>query len=195
MKKVLRLTAALAFMFVTSKGMANEPKLNVVAKSNTKSLVFELDGSAKETSLKFMDVNGNVMYSEAVSGKEKYVKKFDLRKLVKGSYFLKVNNTLKEIVYTVNVDSDNVAIVEKKENVKPVFRTENAMVYLNLLNLSKDKVEIKVLDSENRLVFESEVTNELKIEKAFNFTKAYKDSYTVMVKNSNGVYVEDILIN
>ncbi len=195
MKKVLKLTAVLAFMFVTSKGMANEPKLNVLSNTNTKSLVFELDPSSKDTSVKFFDIDGNIMYSEAVSGKYAYTKKFDLKDLKDGSYYLKVDNALREIVYTLEVDATDVKIVEKKENAKPVFKVAEGMVFLNLLNLDAKKVEIKIYDSSNRMLFEEVVSDELKIEKAFNFKNAFKDSYTLMVKDSNGVYYKDFVVN
>ncbi|WP_339716238.1 hypothetical protein [uncultured Kriegella sp.] len=195
MKKVLKLTAVLAFMLVTSKGLANEPKLNVLSNTNAKSLVFELDASSKETSVKFFDLDGNIMYSEAISGKSAYTKKFDLKDLKEGSYYLKVDNALREIVYTLEVDATDVKIVDKKENAKPVFRAVDGMVFLNLLNLKAANVEIKIYDSSNRMLFEEVVRDELKIEKAFNFKDAFKDSYTLMVKDSNGVYYKDFVVN
>ncbi len=195
MKKVVKLSAVLAFMFISLNGMANEPRLNVLANANTKSLVFKLDPSSKETSVKFFDFNGNMMYSEAISGKFSYTKKFDLKDLENGSYFLKVDNELREIVYTLEVDATAVKIIGKKENAKPVFKTVDGMVFLNLLNLNAKKVEIKIYDSSNRMVFEEVVSDELKIEKAFNFKNAFKDSYTVMVKDSNNIYYEDFVVN
>ncbi len=46
-----------------------------------------------------------------------------------------------------------VEVLEVEENVKPIFRKNHDMVYVNLLNLDKESVEIKVYDSNNRVIF------------------------------------------
>ncbi len=83
----------------------------------------------------------------------------------------------------------------KKENTRPVFRKKGDVVYMNLLNLDLEKVNIKVYDSEKRLLFSEVVEGKLIVEKAFNFKKAVEDSYTIVVKDSEGTYSEKLLVN
>ena len=80
----------------------------------------------------------------------------------------------------------------KKEITRPVFKKKGDKLYMNLLNLGLEKVNIKVVDSENRVVFSEVVKGELLIQKAFNFEKAFEDSYTVVVKDSEGTYREKL---
>ena len=84
-------------------------------------------------------------------------------------------------------------VLEAADKGRPIFRKKGDKVYLNMLNLQGDKVQIKVLDSNKRLLFKEIVEKET-VEKAFNFEKAYSDSYTVIVTDSEGTYSERILV-
>src|SRR5690606_19821957 len=89
------------------------------------------------------------------------------------------------------------AIPEVERNIitldmDPVFVTRGQTILMNLLNLSQDKVSLKVYDSLGRLVFKETVDGKLVIEKAFNFEKAFEDQYTIVVSDKNGTYRETI---
>jgi len=74
----------------------------------------------------------------------------------------------------------------------PTFKRKGKKLFLNLLNLSEGKVILKVIDSERREVYKEEIDGDLVVEKAFNFTKAYTNEYTVIVIDENGTYKEKI---
>ncbi|MBT8204489.1 MAG: hypothetical protein KJO20_03865 [Eudoraea sp.] len=80
----------------------------------------------------------------------------------------------------------------KKETTRPVFKKKGDVLYMNLLNLDLEKVKIRVYDSNYRLVFGEVIKGELVIQKAFNFEKAYEDNYTVVIKDSEGTYKENL---
>ena len=77
-----------------------------------------------------------------------------------------------------------------KIELDPVFVKKGDKLFVNLLNLSQEKVSLKVYDSQNRLVFKETISGELVVEKAFNFEKAFKDSYTIVVVNETGTFKE-----
>ena len=87
-----------------------------------------------------------------------------------------------------------IEVLEAADKGKPVLRQKGDKVYLNLLNLKGDKVRIAVYDSEGRLLFKETVKGDRTVEKAFNFGAAYKDSYSVVVKDSFGTYLEEIVV-
>ncbi|MBU2973625.1 hypothetical protein [Zobellia sp. B3R18] len=194
MRKVVRTAAMIALLLTTTASIASEPKLSVVPNENVKSFVYELDAHAGRTTIKFMDAEQNVIFFETVE-KENYAKKFDLSKLKDGLYFFKSEDDLTTISYTISVNGSNVEVIDKKENSKPVFRQKDGMVYLNLLNLDSKDVDIQVYDSSNRLVFSEKRENEMVIEKAFDFTKAYEGEYTVVVRDSKETYYKEISVN
>ena len=193
MKTIMKFTAIVAFMLTTVVGMAKEPKLSIVSENDIKSLVFELDSQSKETMIQFKDANNRVIYSESVSNKA-YIKKFNLKKLEDGFYYILAEDVMKAIVYKISLKGNAVKIVERKENTKPVFRTLEDRVFLNLLNLDKDKVEIKVYDSMNRIVFRQDIKEQMLVEKAFNFEKAEADEYTIVVKDNNEEYYKNVVV-
>lgn len=194
MKTILKFTAVIALVLVTVTAAAKEPKLRVINKADDKALVFEWDTQEEDTYIQIIDGEGNIIFSENVLDTKVYAKRFDLKNLADGNYLLEAENALKKITYTINVD-EKVGVAKKKEAVKPVFRKVNNMVYLNLLNLEGKKVEIKVLDSDNRMVFKETVENEALVEKAFNFKNAYAGNYTVIVREGNEVHYKDIVVN
>lgn len=195
MKTILKFTVAMAFMFTTIVGMANEPKLYLVADKDAKSLVFQLDTQSQKTSIKFVDTDDHLIYSENILDESNYTKKFDLSKLKDGRYFLEMENSQRVITYTISIDKTNMEITGKKENTKPIFRRKGDMVYLNLLNLDQKGVEVKVYDSNSRVLFKEVFEGELLVEKAFNFEKAFEDEYTVVVKDSATTYYERVSID
>ncbi|WP_422083998.1 hypothetical protein [Ulvibacterium sp.] len=194
MKTILKFTTVIALLLVTVTAVAKEPKLRVINKANDKALVFEWDTQEEDTYIQIVDAAGNIIYYENVLNTEVYTKKFDLKNLEEGNYLLEAENALKKITYTINVD-DKVGVAKRKESAKPVFRKVDGMVYLNLLNLEGKKVEIKVLDSDNRMVFKETLENETLVEKAFNFKNAYAGNYTVIVRDNTSVHYEDIVVN
>ncbi len=195
MKTILKLSAIVAFMFTSAVGMANEEKLSLIADENAKSLVFKLEGQSGQTSVKIVDANNNIIFSESVKKEGDYVKKFDFKTLESGVYSLKMENDLKVIVYTLDVKEDTLKVIDRKESSKPVFRAKGDKIFLNLLNLEQKDVAIKVYDSNYRVVYSETLTDTLLVEKAFNFESAKKDSYTVVVRDNNNTYYKDIIVD
>lgn len=193
MKTIMKFTTIVAFMLTTVVSMAKEPKLSIVSENNNKSLVFELDSQSKETTVQVMDANEHVIYSESISDKV-YIKKFNLKMLEDGVYYILAEDAMRAIVYKISLKGNVVKITERNENSKPVFRTLEDRVFLKLLNLDKDKVEIKVFDSFDRIVFRQDIEDAMLVEKAFNFEKTLADTYTILVKNNNEVYYKNVVI-
>jgi len=179
MKTNLKFTAMIAFMFITVVGLAKEPKVSLLTEGQSKSLIVALDSKNNKTILKIIDENQNIIFSEKISVNS-YTKKFDLDKLENGSYLFELDDSLRTLTYTISVENEEVKILRRIENNKPIFRKIGAKLYLNLLNLDSKDVEIKVFDSDNRTLFSEVVENENIVSKAFNFETAHEDRYTVV---------------
>ncbi len=94
----------------------------------------------------------------------------------------------------VSFSDTEMEILESADKGKRIFSQKGDKVYLNMLNLQGDKIEIKVFDSGRRLLFNEVVTEKVTVEKAFNFENAFEDSYTVVVRDSEGTYIEKISV-
>ena len=194
MKTNLKFTAMIAFMFATVVGLAKEPKLSLLTEGQSKSLIVELDSENSKTLLKIIDENQNIIFSEKISAST-YTKKFDLNELENGSYYIRLDDSLRTLIYPISVENKEVKILKRIENTKPVFRKKGSMLFLNLLNLDGTDVKIKVLDGNNRTLFSEVIENESIVTKAFNFETAHEDRYTVVVKDGENTYYEDIAVN
>lgn len=190
MKSFIKVTAIAALFLSMALGHAKEPNLVIKEGADSKSLQLRLESPALETSVRFHDQDGNTIYSEKTGAVDLYGKKFNLSELAWGLYYLEVEDSFKEITYTIKVSKDFAKIMEKEERLKPVFRKKGNKLFLNLLNLEKADVKIQVLDSESRVLFEEVVAGDMIVEKAISFDKAYNDKYTVVVKSGRDTYYE-----
>jgi hypothetical protein len=139
-----------------------------------------------------MDSENNTIFSENVSN-TLYSKKFNLRNLKTGTYFLKVENELNNAIYTINLNSTKEKITIKKENqIKPVFRKVGTKTSVSLLNTSLENVDLKIIDNNGRLVFKESFVNQLVVEKIFNFESALIGKYSIILKRNNESYSENI---
>ncbi len=90
---------------------------------------------------------------------------------------------------------DSVSITKGDEVLKPYFRVAKEKLFVNFLNLDKSKVVIKIYDEEYRVVFSETVTEEMIIEKAFNFESAYAGNYRVVVSDTSKSYSENFVVD
>lgn len=193
MKTILKISTVVGLLFTVAMGMAKEPKVNLISQGKVKNLEFLIDAPAKESFVKLTDNNGNIIFSEKVSSGT-YAKKFNLSALDKGRYYFSSENAIKAYVFTLEIDDSELILLHKKEIAKPVFRHKGDRLFLNLLNLDRNRVYIKVVDSYNRVVFKDTIEGERIVEKAFNFEQAYEDRYMIVVRNENEVYYEFVVV-
>ncbi|GLU45636.1 hypothetical protein [Allomuricauda sp. NBRC 101325] len=81
-----------------------------------------------------------------------------------------------------------------KVNLDPVFVKKGQKVMMNLLNVSQGKVLLKVYDADKRLVFDEAIDGDIVVEKAFNFEKAFKGKYTIVVVDKFGTYTDEVVV-
>jgi flagellar hook assembly protein FlgD len=193
MKKLVKSITVVALLFVVATGMAKEAKLSLTPNAE-KSLDFKMDITSEETIISIVDTEGIIIFSEKVVGTKVYSKKFDLKNLPQGRYFLEVEDSVKETSFSFLVGDVAIEIIEKIEQVKPVFKQKEGRVFMNFLNLDEQEVKIKVLDGEGHVVFAESISNEQVIEKVFNFESAFASSYTLFVKKDSDTYSETVLV-
>ncbi|QBA63582.1 hypothetical protein [Muriicola soli] len=88
-----------------------------------------------------------------------------------------------------SVQENEVEVISLEKN-EPFFRKAGDKLYLNFFNKEMGDIQIRVVDSENRIVYSEVLKSKLVVEKAFNFGKAEKDSYKVVVKDGKDTYAE-----
>jgi len=195
MKNILKSTAVAALLFISFASMAYQPGVKLVNGMEAKSLVFEMV-SASETSIVSMrDQDHNIIFYDNVTGSD-YAKKFNLKNLKTGTYYLEVENTSQFITYTLSVENKEVKIINQEEKFTPVvFGKEGNKVRLNLENSDLSKVEIKIMNENNAKVFGESLASQKNIDKTFNFEKAVKGVYMITVKDGKKVYYQNVSVD
>lgn len=194
MRKYLKNTAALALVFTTATVMAREPKISVVPQEDSKSVVLRLDTNAEETNIKFIDNDLRTLYSNRTT-EAKYRKKFNLKDLKKGTYYLEIENDEKSVRYTLGVKENDITVVKEQERTEiPVLRKVGSKIYLNLLNEDLNTVRVKVFNSKDQEVENQIFSDRLTVGEVYNFEKALKDSYTVVVQDGTKTYRQSISV-
>jgi hypothetical protein len=194
MKRILKVTTVIALLLSTTLSMAKDLEIRLITTKEAKSLVLTSDSAAKGLTLTFTDIDENVLYFEKMENGT-VTKKFNLHSLENGKYYLTTSDASRSVVYTVSIAEKNVSIIEKKETLKPTFRKTKEKIFVSFLNLDKSKVDIKVYDEQYRVVFSETVTEEMIIEKAFNFQGAYAGNYRVVVLDSKKSYSENFIVD
>ncbi len=194
MKRIVKITTVVAFMFATVAGMAREPKLDVVALGNSKSVLMTLDAPGQTVKIQLLDSDSNSIYFEKISN-GLFSKKLNMKDLKDGYYYLIAESGLKSNTYTISLEKGEIKIIDSVVDAKPFFRKTENRVFMNFLNLDKSEISLKVYDQNYRLVFSETVSDTLVIEKAFNFEGAYSGSYMVVVSDDTKTYSEEFVVN
>lgn len=194
MKNIVKIITVVTLMFINAAGIAREPKLNLLSKGNAKSVILTMEASTNGVELRLMDSDQQSIYVERMS-EGLFSKKLNFKDLANGTYYLSADDNLKKYMYTIVLENNDIKIVESDEDVKPFFRKTDKMMFMNYLNLDKDVLSIKIYDGEGRTVFSQNVSDEMIVEKAFNFTDAYPGSYTLFVKSAGKMYTEEFVVN
>lgn len=98
----------------------------------------------------------------------------------------------------IALEGKKVLEVEKvnlKLDFDPVFKKKGGKLFINMLNTNQDRVTIKVVDGQGRVLFMEKLDGDLIIEKAFNFENAFENDYTVVVKNNGKVFTETFVVH
>jgi len=194
MKAILKLTAMAVLLLSSSVALANDPGMYLTTVKEAKRLVLKLNKQTESSVLTLTDTENHQIFLENIREDEDYTKKFDLSKLEKGLYFLKMDNLTKTIEYTISVEDSEVRVIARDEVAKPFFRKNGNILYVNYLNQKLNPITINVVDSANRVVFTQEMGNDFVVGKMFNFAGAAKDEYTVSVSGGNNTYFETVSV-
>jgi len=195
MKNILKSTAVAALMFISLTSMAFEPTTSLVKGNDAKSLVFKMVSASKASIVSMSDKEGNTLFYDDVMSTD-YSKLFNLKNLYPGTFYLKVNDPAKSVVYTVEIENNKVTIIDKEENFTPsVFGKEGNKVRLNLENSDLNKVDIKILNEDNAKVFGETMFSQASIAKTFNFEKTIKGNYIISVKDGKKVYYQNVSVD
>jgi hypothetical protein len=194
MKNILKSTATLALLFLATLAMANDPKISLTSVGDSKTLILKMDSDIRESKIKIHDSKGHTIFTESTKGVA-YARTFNLNQLSVGTYSFTVENAKSSIDYTLDVSTNDVKIKnEKLSTPRQIFRQVDNMVSINFINTERHPVRIQIFDSRNNLVLNELLKGEFLVGKLFNFEKAIKGTYYMVVNDGDLSYYNSVII-
>lgn len=194
-KKVLIMVALMA----TVIGYANSNTFSIVkSKANRTVLTLKVKAGNLFT---IKDVNGTILFEEAIQESGIYQKGFDLTELPDGNYFFELDKDMEIniIPFTVNANK----VVYDKDNSETIFkpstRIKDDMIFINCLAMHKNYLEISIYYdggsalSNYELIHSETITSEgNQIRKIYKIKDYTKGDYKIVYKTEGKTFVKFI---
>ncbi|MBB6239731.1 hypothetical protein HDC90_004390 [Pedobacter sp. AK013] len=194
MKKFLKIGLIAALFFTATGVHANDDNFTPNVKSEKNKFIRFSIGKAEDVNLSFVGSDQEVLFEENIHSSAASSKVYDLNALPDGNYVLKIESDLKLAKYTVTIKNGKAMVSEPKiSNVfKPVYTLKDEVVTLNLENLDKSPIEVKVYNEYNDEVYYEVFKDRTQLTKKFNISKTDSKELTFMVKFKDESFVKTI---
>ncbi|WP_236970508.1 T9SS type A sorting domain-containing protein [Membranihabitans marinus] len=161
---------------------------NLIVRSD-KSFVLDInDWRMKDVEVSIIDNFGRIVHHDNISADYSKLKRYNLDQLEAGIYNVKIEDELKEVVYTVLVNRTNIALMtDKLVTYKPVVNVSDNKVDINILTLNKN-VEVELYDVEGFSLYSEVKKNAPKYARRLDISDLPKGNYTVQIKFNDEMY-------
>lgn len=170
--------------------------LKIETDPNEKSIYLSFNGDeSNDVLIQIKDDNEAILHQEQVTNQKAFTKKFNLKNLPEGVYFINVSDELKEIVqpFEISLTSIKIDPSNRFENYKPVYRFKNNKLDINLLAINSNKVYVEVFDFQNQSIFDQEFENAGKpFGERLDLSKLEKGNYRIKVIAGNHTYYKTV---
>jgi len=187
MKKISKYSLVLVVTLITMNMFAGTVDFTLdVKKEQGKLVTFSLNQSEK-IDLSIYDAEGKMIHSENVNSPKSVNRTYDLNALPEGTYFLEAESNSKVSRYEISVVGEIALLSEDAttEVYKPTFLNKNGLVWVNMLNLDKSPVTIKIYDNEYNEIYESATLLDQNVAKVFDINNFQNEEYTFVVTDNN----------
>ena len=144
------------------------------------------------------DMNGLVLYKEAVEKAGLYSKDFDLTTLPDGDYLFELNKIVE--IFEIPFKVSNSEVLFKKELKKSIFKpmvyVKNGKMHITKLALKDEAMEVIIYYENSERVLTDKVTDrkDATLGKVYDFAGSEKGQYIVVVKSEGRRFVNQVNI-
>lgn len=194
MKKFLKIGLMAALFFTATGVQANDDDFTLKVRGEKEKYIRFTADKAENVNLSLLGSGDEVLFEENIHATAFSSKVYDLNALPDGKYVLKVESDLKLAKYTVTIKDGEAIVSEPKiSNIfKPVYTQKDQVVTLNLENLDKSPIEVKVYNEYNDEVYNEVFKDKEQLTKKFNISKTDSRELTFVVKFKDESFVKTI---
>jgi hypothetical protein len=195
MKKIVKFSLMLAAATLTSvEAHAGNADFSLdLKKEEGKTVSFTLR-ETKKVDLSIYDNSDNLIYQENVTSDDNINRTYDLTAFPDGVYYLQAESDLKIAKYKIEVIGKvaKLSAVAISEVYKPVLINKNGIIKLNILNLNKALVTVKIYNSNDIELYNETLTAELNVGKIFDLSNVQGNKCTFMITYNGTTFVETV---
>ena len=196
MKKLTRKGLIAIALSVSLLGFANDLK-HPIKEKEPKVTSLSFAKVSKGSMLLIKDLNGLVLYKEAIQETGKYSKGFDLTSLPNGAYYFELDTELEIVVIPFDVKSTKVNFRkdDKTTIFKPMVRVKDDMVFVSRTSFESAPMDFKIYYASNSdVVLTEKFENEPFIERVYDFSSSKKGEYLFVFRSNGRKYVKSVKI-
>jgi hypothetical protein len=187
MKKISKYSLVLAVTLITMNMFAGTVDFTLNVKKEQGKLVTFALNQTEIIDLSIYDAEGKMIHSENVNSPKSVNRTYDLNALPAGTYFLEAESDLKVSRYEISVVGETALLSSDavSEVYKPTFLNKNGLVWVNVLNLDKSPVSIKIYDNEFNEIYDSALLVGQNVTKVFDINNFQNEEYTFVITDNN----------
>lgn len=189
---------ALPFLLAGKLSASVTNTLKIEPDANEKSIYLSFKGNQSiNVLIQIKDENEAILHQEQVINQIDFSKKFNLKNLPEGIYFIEVEDELKEIVQPIEISASNVNVdpSNRIDSYKPVYQFKNNKLDINFLAINSEKVTVEVFDFQNLLIFDQEFENAGKsFGERLDLSKLQKGNYRIKVIAGNQTFYKTVKV-
>ncbi len=141
-----------------------------------------------------IDASGYQLLRESLQIQHVDKRKYNLKNLPAGKYYLKVHQGYRMTSRTIIVKNNSAIITKEKVIFKPACSQKDDHWNVNLLLLNKD-AEMHLYDAKSDLVYAESYTDQKKVAKSFNLSKLKPGAYRAVFNIDGDVFSETIKLD
>ncbi|REE80635.1 putative secreted protein (Por secretion system target) [Lutibacter oceani] len=196
MKNLMKRSLLIITFFTVSISMANnnDPGIKVNLIEN-KLIQLTLSGDSDVFEISVRDNYGVLLHKENLQS-DNNSKKYDLANLPNGNYFMEIESSTKIKVIPFKVSAKSVALKNDDEIIhfKPTIRKTEDIVYVSMLALNNEKLEVLLYDMNNNLLYSETLQDKEILERKLNLMNLKSGSYSMILRSNGKAFYETIKI-
>ena len=187
----------LIMTFVSILGYANDNQLSNIEINSVygRKLVVDMHDMHSTAQIILISGEGSAELLRVEAEGPAFAKQFDLSGLASGQYSLVIEYGIRELAQDIVLDEEKAFLKLKSRDIfiKPIVRQSNKdYVDLTMINKRIGSVQVEIVNSNGRIVYQEEIKNVLKVEKRYDLRKLSPDTYALVVKTPRKTYTDFI---
>lgn len=192
MKKFSKFSSMLGVTLFTMNVHAGSVDFSLDVKNEQgKKVTFALN-KINNMNLSIYDADDKLIHSERVNSKKDFNRTYNLNALPEGTYFLQAESDSKISRYEISVAGASASLSTSaiSEIFKPAFEFKKGLVWVNILNLDKSPVNIKIYDKDDNEVYDSEELLDQNVKKVFDVKDIQFEKYTFVMTYKDKIFTK-----